>query len=273
MAALGSISGPRCAQARGPLCSARSGHSITYRRTCARAHSGNPAFRRPSINSFKCDCLRRPILADIVKAGSVSSRRAAASRASPSRPRWAKADARQKEAGGNEGFWRWAFFPATMASSKRRSSIKAIPIPTNIRCSRGSTGLVRMARSKLRIASSGSPAILKTWPLLLHAKNELGLSATARLAISISRSQSPTMNAEIMAAIANVSGSPSSMLNAKAKKPNCFLPVELRIDSIAKKDPLHVTDTCQSRDQAELRVQLQGAMSQPDRLGQPFAGR
>ena len=62
-------------------------YSITYRRTRARAHSGNPAFRRPSINSFKCDCLRRPILADIVKAGSVSSRRAAASRASPSRPR------------------------------------------------------------------------------------------------------------------------------------------------------------------------------------------
>jgi len=53
-----------------------------------RAHSGNPAFRRPSINSFKCDCLRRPILADIVKAGSISSRRAVAKRASASRPRW-----------------------------------------------------------------------------------------------------------------------------------------------------------------------------------------
>jgi hypothetical protein len=53
----------------------------------ARAHSGNPAFRSPSINSFACACLRRPILADIVKAGSTSSTRAAASRASASRPR------------------------------------------------------------------------------------------------------------------------------------------------------------------------------------------
>jgi hypothetical protein len=59
-------------------------------------YSGSPAFRRPSFNSFKCDCLRRPILADIVKAGSISSRRAAASRASASRSRWAKADARQQ---------------------------------------------------------------------------------------------------------------------------------------------------------------------------------
>ena len=104
-----------------------------------------------------------------------------------------------------------------MASLKRRSSIKAIPIPINIRCSRGSTGLMRMARSKLLIASSGSPAILKTWPLQPHAKNEFGLSATARLAISISLSQSPTMYAEIMAAYANVSASLSSRLNAKRK--------------------------------------------------------
>jgi len=34
------------------------------------SYSGNPAFRSPSINSFTCDCLTRPILADIVKAGS-----------------------------------------------------------------------------------------------------------------------------------------------------------------------------------------------------------
>jgi hypothetical protein len=52
-------------------------------------HSGNPAFRRPSISSFACACLRRPIHADIVRAGSTSSTRAAASRASASRPRWA----------------------------------------------------------------------------------------------------------------------------------------------------------------------------------------
>jgi hypothetical protein len=51
------------------------------------SYSGNPAFRRPSINSFEFDCPPRPIHAEIVKAGSVSSRRAAASRASASRPR------------------------------------------------------------------------------------------------------------------------------------------------------------------------------------------
>jgi hypothetical protein len=66
------------------------------RRKRARAHSGNPAFRRPSINSFALDCPPRAIHADIVKAGSVSSTRAAASRVSSSRPRWAKADARQR---------------------------------------------------------------------------------------------------------------------------------------------------------------------------------
>jgi hypothetical protein len=61
-----------------------------------RAYSGNPAFRRPSINSFEFACPPRAIQADIVKAGSSSSRRAAASRASASRPRWAKADARHR---------------------------------------------------------------------------------------------------------------------------------------------------------------------------------
>src|SRR5215469_5656292 len=43
------------------------------------AHSGNPAFRRPSIISFEFDCPPRAIHADIVKAGSTSSRRATAS--------------------------------------------------------------------------------------------------------------------------------------------------------------------------------------------------
>jgi hypothetical protein len=57
------------------------------------SYSGNPAFRRPSINSFEVDSPRWATHADIVKAGSVSSRRAAASRASASRPRWAKAHA------------------------------------------------------------------------------------------------------------------------------------------------------------------------------------
>src|SRR5215467_2533506 len=60
------------------------------------AYSGTPAFRNPSINSFAFDCPPRAIHADIVKAGSTSSRRAAASRASASRPRRAKADARQR---------------------------------------------------------------------------------------------------------------------------------------------------------------------------------
>lgn len=49
---------------------------------------------------------------------------------------------------------------AWTASSKRPSSIKAIPIPANTACSTGSTGLMRTACSKLRIASSGNPAIL-----------------------------------------------------------------------------------------------------------------
>ena len=59
---------------------------------CAPGYSGNPAFRRPSINSFTF-LGPRAINADIVKAGSISSTRAAASCASASRPRWAKADA------------------------------------------------------------------------------------------------------------------------------------------------------------------------------------
>jgi hypothetical protein len=62
---------------------------------CAPGYSGNPAFRSPSICS-KNDCVPRAINADIVKAGSISSTRAAASRASASRPRWPKADARQR---------------------------------------------------------------------------------------------------------------------------------------------------------------------------------
>ena len=65
------------------------------RRECAWAHSGNPAFRSPSINSFAFDRPPRAMNSEIVKAGSTSSRCAAASRASASRPRWAKADTRQ----------------------------------------------------------------------------------------------------------------------------------------------------------------------------------
>jgi len=59
-------------------------------------HSGNPAFRSPSIISFAFVCPPRAIHSDIVKTGSSPSRCAAASRASASRPRWAKADARQR---------------------------------------------------------------------------------------------------------------------------------------------------------------------------------
>jgi hypothetical protein len=70
--------------------------NVRYALQRSTTHSGNPAFRRPSINSVAFDCAPRAIHADTVKAGSVSSRRAAASRASASRPRWAKADARQR---------------------------------------------------------------------------------------------------------------------------------------------------------------------------------
>src|SRR5579871_2250794 len=39
------------------------------------AHSGNPAFRRPSIRSFEFDCPPRAIHEEIVKVGSTSRRR------------------------------------------------------------------------------------------------------------------------------------------------------------------------------------------------------
>jgi hypothetical protein len=76
------------------------GQKRSFRLSClrqrTRVHSGNPALRRPSISSFEFDCPPRAVHSEIVNAGSVSSTRAAASRASASRPRWAKADARQR---------------------------------------------------------------------------------------------------------------------------------------------------------------------------------
>ena len=69
-------------------------HSITL--WALESYSGNPAFRRPSMNSFALASPPQAINGDIVKAGSSSSTRIAASRASASRPRWAKADARQR---------------------------------------------------------------------------------------------------------------------------------------------------------------------------------
>ena len=73
----------------------RAPYSITS--WTSESYSGNPAFRKPSIISFAfIDSRLRAIHADIVKAGSILSTRAAASRASASRPRWAKADARQR---------------------------------------------------------------------------------------------------------------------------------------------------------------------------------
>src|SRR6516162_2393412 len=61
-----------------------------------RVHSGNPTFRRPSISSFEFVCPPRAIHVEIVKAGSSSNTRAAASRASASRPRWASAAVGQR---------------------------------------------------------------------------------------------------------------------------------------------------------------------------------
>jgi hypothetical protein len=58
----------------GPACA-----PPTHNEPTNRAHSGNPAFRRPSISSFEFDCPPRAINADIVNAGSSSSTRAAAS--------------------------------------------------------------------------------------------------------------------------------------------------------------------------------------------------
>jgi transposase len=83
-------------------------HSITS--WALESYSGKPTFRRPSIKSLEFVCPPRAINLEIVNAGSNSSIRAAASRASASRPRWAKADARQQYAGAKDEFWRWAFF-------------------------------------------------------------------------------------------------------------------------------------------------------------------
>ncbi len=77
------------------LCQKRS-FRLSRLRQRTRVHSGNPALRRPSISSFEFDCPPRAVHSEIVNARSTSSRRAAASRASASRPRWAKADARQR---------------------------------------------------------------------------------------------------------------------------------------------------------------------------------
>src|SRR6516165_1452883 len=61
-----------------------------------RVHSGNPAFRRPSIKRFHFEKAPRASHEEIVNVGSISSIRAAACRASASRSRWANADARQR---------------------------------------------------------------------------------------------------------------------------------------------------------------------------------
>jgi ABC-type uncharacterized transport system substrate-binding protein len=62
-------------------------YSITSSVPASTIHSGSPAFRSPSINSFALDCPPRAIHPDVVKEGSVSSSCTAASRASASRPR------------------------------------------------------------------------------------------------------------------------------------------------------------------------------------------
>ena len=69
---------------------------LSRQRWALGSYSGTPALRRPSIISFEFDWPPRSIHADIVKAGSSSAIRAIASRASASRPRWAKAEARQR---------------------------------------------------------------------------------------------------------------------------------------------------------------------------------
>jgi hypothetical protein len=51
------------------------GAAITSSARARKIHSGSPAFRRPSINNFAFACPPRAMHADIVKAGSRSSRR------------------------------------------------------------------------------------------------------------------------------------------------------------------------------------------------------
>ena len=68
------LKGAAAAEVHGAACSPQGTRGYTG------AESGNPAFRRPSISRFAFGGPPRAIHAEIVKAGSVSSRRAAASR-------------------------------------------------------------------------------------------------------------------------------------------------------------------------------------------------
>src|SRR5262245_19125496 len=65
------------------------------------------------------------------------------------------------------------------------------------------------------------------------------------------------------------------MINSQrqAKKPNCFLPVQLSIDGITQGDIVHVTEARQRSDNAKPGVQLEGTMGELDRFSQPFAGQ
>jgi hypothetical protein len=87
---------PRRAKSRLMRRSKKGSYSIASSMPASTIQSGSPALRSPSVSSFAFVCPPRAIHADIVKAGSSASRRAAASCASASRPRWAKADARQR---------------------------------------------------------------------------------------------------------------------------------------------------------------------------------
>lgn len=86
----------------------------------ARAHSGSPAFRSPSANSVAFECPPRALHEEIVKAGSTSRRRAAAPRASSSRPPWVDAVEKVCDGGGKlplESLLRsWLNCPSSSAS-------------------------------------------------------------------------------------------------------------------------------------------------------------
>ena len=121
---------------------------------------GQPRFPKALNNSFEFDCPPRAIYADIVKVGSISSTRAAAS--------WASRVTSEMGEGGRETAVSWqiggvlteGLLHCDDGLVKATKLNKGLPDASKRRCSRGSTGLMRMARSKLRIASSGSPAFL-----------------------------------------------------------------------------------------------------------------
>jgi hypothetical protein len=107
---------------------------------------GAMLFRRPSMNSFAFDGPPRSMYADIVKAGSVSSTRAAASRVSSSHPRWAKACGDSGRPPNRRGFE----LPAVGRTARRTASRPCRPSTTVSSCALADRRLCRPPRDRDR---------------------------------------------------------------------------------------------------------------------------